>query len=123
MPTLTTDEKRFWWFIDGDRLGIVQEDTDTSKIVSPLESIGAGMRVRYKSNYIPVSKPTDDLESYSKLKVGLHKAVLDYIKYRLLEESGNLQESTYFLKKFDKTCKEYSKEERPGGIIKQYFKI
>ena len=123
MPSLTTDEKRFWWFVDGDRLGIVQEDTDTSKIVSPLESIGAGLRVRYKSNYIPVYRETDDLASHSKLKEGVHKAVIDYIRHRLFEEAGNLEQSTYFLQKFEKLCKEYSKEERPGGIVRQYFKI
>ena len=123
MPSLTTDEKRFWWFVDGDRLGIVQEDTDTSKIVSPLESIGAGLRVRYKSNYIPVYRETDDLESHSKLKEGVHRAIIDYVRHRLFEEAGNLEQSKYFLQKFEKLCREYSKEERPGGIIKQYFKI
>ena len=123
MPSLTTDEKRFWWFVDGDRLGIVQEDTDTSKIVSPLESIGAGMRVRYKSNYIPVYKVTDDLGTHSKLKEGVHKAVVDYVRHRLFEEAGDLEQSGYFLQKFEKLCREYSKEERPGGIVKQYFKI
>ena len=123
MPSLTTDEKRFWWFVDGDRLGIVQEDTDTSKIVSPLESIGAGLRVRYKSNYVPVYRETDDLESHSKLKEGVHRAIIDYVRHRLFEEAGNLEQSKYFLQKFEKLCREYSKEERPGGIIKQYFKI
>ena len=123
MPSLTTDEKRFWWFVDGDRLGIVQEDTDTSKIVSPLESIGAGLRVRYKSNYIPVYRETDDIESHSKLKEGVHRAIIDNVRHRMFEEAGNLEQSKYFLQKFEKLCREYSKEERPGGIIKQYFKI
>ena len=123
MPNLTTDEKRFWWFVDGDRLGIVQEDTDSGKIVSPLEDIGAGLRVRFKSNYIPVVAETNDLESHSKLKEGLHKAILCYVRHRLFEEAGNLEQSGYFLKKFEKLCREYSKEERPGGIVKQYFKI
>ena len=123
MPSLTTDEKRFWWFVDGDRLGIVQEDTDTSKIVSPLESIGAGLRIRYKSNYDPVYRETDDLESHSKLKEGVHKALIDYVRHRLFEEAGDLEQSKYFLQKFEKLCREYSKEERPGGIVRQYFKI
>ena len=123
MPSLTTDEKRFWWFVDGDRLGIVQEDTDTSKIVSPLESIGAGLRIRYKSNYVPVYRETDDLESHSKLKEGVHKALIDYVRHRLFEEAGDLEQSKYFLQKFEKLCREYSKEERPGGIVRQYFKI
>jgi len=123
MPSLTSDEKRFWWFVDGDRLGIVQEDTSTGKIVSPLESIGAGMRIRYKSNYVPVYKETDDLGSHSKLKEGVHKALIDYVRHRLFEEAGDLEQSGYFLQKYEKLCKEYSKEERPGGIVKQYFKI
>ena len=122
MPTLTTDEKRFWWFVDGDRLGIVQEDTDNGKIVSPLEDIGAGLRVRFKSNYVPVVAETDDLESRSKLKKGLHNAVLCYVRHRLFEEAGNLEQSGFFLGKFEKLCKEYSPEERPGGIVRQYFK-
>ena len=123
MPSLTTDEKRFWWFVDGDRLGIVQEDTDTSKIVSPKESIGAGMRIRFKSNYIPVYRVNDDLDSHSKLKEGVHKALIDYVRHRLFEEAGDLEQSKYFLQKFEKLCREYSKEERPGGIVRQYFKI
>ena len=123
MPSLTTDEKRFWWFVDGDRLGIVQQDNSTDKIVSPLESIGAGLRVRFKSNYVPVYRENDDLESHSKVKKGLHKAIVDYVRHRLLEEAGNLEQSGYFLHKFEKLCKEYSKEERPGGIVRQYFKI
>ena len=123
MPSLTTDEKWFWWFVDGDRLGIVQEDTSTSKIVSPLESIGAGMRIRFKSNYVPVYRETDDLETHSKLKGGVHKALIDYVRHRMFEEAGDLEQSKYFLQKYEKLCREYSKEERPGGIVKQYFKI
>ena len=123
MPNLTTDEKRFWWFVDGDRLGIVQEDSSTGKIVSPLEDIGAGMRIRFKSNYVPVYNEIDDLETHSKVKKGLHKAIVVYVKHRLFEEAGDLKQSGYYLQKFEKLCKEYSKEERLGGIIRQYFKI
>ena len=63
--------KTLYWFVDEERLGVVEKDTtedSTGKQVtehkSPSISIGMGLRIRYKANYRPVEKIDQDLDTY-----------------------------------------------------------
>ena len=71
----------------GNGLGVVEKETaedDTGKLIteykSPTINLGMGLRIRYKSNYRPVSKINDDLDKYSNLHESLHPALVCYVK-------------------------------------------
>ena len=122
--------KTLYWFIDEERLGIVEKNTDedsTGKVIteykSPTISLGMGLRIRYKANYRPVSKSTDDLDRHSNLHESLHPALVCYVKSRLYEDAGDLEKSQYFRQMYELAVRKMPDSRDPGGIIRQYFKF
>ena len=88
--------KRLLWFIDEERLGIVEKNESedaTGKILkefkSPSITIGMGVRIRYKANYRPVDKINQDLDGHSNLHESLHPALVCYVKSRMYEDAGD----------------------------------
>ena len=82
--------KRLLWFIDEERIGIVEKneaDDSTGKVIkefkSPTINIGMGLRIRYKSNYRPVDKSDQDLDGHSNLHESLHPALVCYVNSRM----------------------------------------
>ena len=122
--------KTLYWFIDEERLGVVEKNTDedaTGKLIteykSPTISLGMGLRIRYKSNYRPVTKINDDLDGYSNLHESLHPALVCYVKSRLYEDMGDMEKSQYFRQMYELAIRKFPDSRDPGGIIKQYFKF
>jgi hypothetical protein len=122
--------KTFLWFIDEERLGIVQKNESedaTGKILkefkSPTISIGMGIRIRYKANYRPVEKNNQDLERHSNLHESLHPALVDYVKARLYEDAGDLKTAQYYRELYEVKVRKFPDSRDPGGIVKQYFKF
>ena len=127
---LKATAKTLYWFIDEERLGVVEKETaedDTGKLIteykSPTINLGMGLRIRYKSNYRPVSKINDDLDKYSNLHESLHPALVCYVKSRLYEDAGDLEKSQYFRQMYELTIRKFPDSRDPGGIIRQYFKF
>ena len=127
---LKATAKTLYWFIDEERLGVVEKETaedDTAKLIteykSPTINLGMGLRIRYKSNYRPVSKINDDLDKYSNLHESLHPALVCYVKSRLYEDAGDLEKSQYFRQMYELTIRKFPDSRDPGGIIRQYFKF
>ena len=113
--------KRLLWFLDEERLGIVElneSEDSTGKILkefkSPTISIGMGLRIRYKANYRPVSKKDEDLDGYSNLHESLHPALVCYVKARLFEDMGDFQKAQYFRVMYEKIVKKH--RSRRSGI-------
>ena len=122
--------KTLYWFIDEERVGIVEKETaedSTGKLIteykSPSVNIGMGLRIRYKSNYRPVSRSSHDLDGHSNLHESLHSALVCYVKSRLYEDAGDLEKSQYFRQMYELTIRKFPDSRDPGGIIKQYFKF
>tara|TARA_X000001382_G_C3030570_1_gene134629 strand:- start:113 stop:499 length:387 start_codon:yes stop_codon:yes gene_type:complete len=122
--------KKFLWFIDEERIGIVQKnesEDSTGKVLkefkSPTISIGMGLRIRYKSNYRPVDKSNQDLETHSNLHESLHPALVCYVKARLYEDAGDMQKAQYFMQMYEVKIRKFPDSRDPGGIIRQYFKF
>lgn len=59
-----------------------------------------GIKYEGVSHYKEVSSESDDLTSTCGLDKGVDISLIDYMKFRLLEDMGKLQEATYFWKKF-----------------------
>ena len=106
----------FAWYNDDARLAIVARvlSTDSTTTVDDIfdtyvdDSIDSGndiLRIHYHSKYIEVSSLTHNLTTNSGLDSGLHPALVDYVKSRLLEDAGDLQRASYFKGKYDKKYK------------------
>jgi|TARA_R100000458_G_C8272771_1_gene247623 hypothetical protein len=95
----------FAWYNDDDRLAILCEDRTTTSGEKTKEkydtyqdsTISNGIRLTYHSKYETATAATEDLKSDLGLDTGLHKYVLDYIKCRIYENMGNLQQAQYHM--------------------------
>ena len=112
----------FAWYNDDDRLAIVCKvlSNDTTETVIDKydtysgDSVVGGLRIHAHSKYGIVEEVTDDLKSNSGLDTSLHASIIDYIKSRLLEDTGDLQRAAYYRNKYEKTIKQYP--HRKSGV-------
>ena len=121
--------KTLFWFIDEERVGIVEKETSedsTGKMLteykSPTISIGMGLRIRYKANYRPVSKIDEDLDGYSNLHESLHPALVCYVKSRLYEDAGDMEMREFFMREFKRQLEKGESSKKRGPYIVQGFK-
>tara|TARA_R100000781_G_scaffold56839_2_gene36794 strand:- start:688 stop:1086 length:399 start_codon:yes stop_codon:yes gene_type:complete len=112
----------FAWYNDDDRLAIVCKvlSNDTTETVIDKydtysgDSVVGGLRIHTHSKYGIVEEVTDDLKSNSGLDTSLHASIIDYIKSRLLEDTGDLQRAAYYRNKYERTIKQYP--HRKSGV-------
>ena len=118
-----TPNTYFAWFNDDDRLAIVvrQNSTDSTKGTTAGEydtyistSVADGIKMTVHSRYEPVTSLSDDLQVSSGLDEAMHPHVLDFVKSRILEDSGNPQEASYFRAKYEGGV--LKKETRKSGV-------
>ena len=123
MAMRDTPNTYFAWFNDDDRLAVVvrQDSTDSTKGTTAGEydtyvstSVTDGIKMTVHSRYEPVTSLSDDLQISSGLDESMHPHVLDFVKSRILEDSGNAQEATYFRAKYERGV--LKKETRKSGI-------
>ena len=69
--------------------------------------IDNGFRLTYHSKYTAVTAQTDDLQSTSGLDSGMHHALVYYLKFRLSQDMGDVQQAMYYKKLFDDLIKKY----------------
>ena len=102
-PYNKSDLKNIAWYVDDNSLGIVKYNNTSGEWDSLQDSFDVGneyLQVYFHSRYPRVTSITQDIESDIGLPVGLHQAVIDYVKSRLFEDIGDLQKSQYFLQKY-----------------------
>ena len=105
----------FAWYNDDNRLAVVSRvlSSDSTTTVDDIfdtftdTTVSNGLRIHYHAKYTQVSTITHNLTTESGLDSGLHPALIDYVKSRLLEDMGDLQKAAYFKAKYDKTIKQY----------------
>ena len=99
----------FAWYNDDDRLAIVERQTSTTeaKGVTSGEydtytdsTVTDGIKMTIHSRYETASNLSDDLESTCGLNESMHVHVLEYVKSRILEDTGQMQEATFFMSKY-----------------------
>ena len=100
----------FAWYNDDDRLAIVvsQASSDSSKGVVSGEydtyldsTVTNGIRMTVHSKYETVTALTNDLEDTCGLDSMMHASVLDFVKSRVLEDMGQVEQSQYFRTKYE----------------------
>jgi hypothetical protein len=105
---IKTPNSQCLWYPDGNKIAILVKNESTGKwdSYSGTSQVG-GIRIHSSSYYDDVTEISDDLYRTIGLEIGLHNLVVDYVKYRLIEDSGDLQSAMYFLAKFDKNLKTF----------------
>ena len=105
MANRTYPNNYFAWYNDDDRLAILCQNTTSTSGERTSEkydtyqdsSVTNGIRLTYHSKYETASAVTEDLKSDLGIDSGLHKYVLDYIKCRIYENMGRMQEAQYHM--------------------------
>ena len=103
-----TPNSECMWYADGNKIAILVKNNSTGKWDSYSGTTQVnGIRIHSNSYYDDVTEISDDLYRTIGLEIGLHNLVVDYVKYRLIEDSGDLQSAMYFLAKYDKNLKTF----------------
>ena len=120
----TVREYAYYW--DGNQVAIVERDTafdndvnskdygpgsDRSQWKSPKADITNGLEIQYTYNPIPnnIDEAYDiPLDPY------LSKALIYYVKGKLLEEAGDFQTREYFMGLFHKQIEKYNNSKVAG---------
>lgn len=125
MANISDIQNKYRWFIDGERVGIVEENTSSTdeQFVSPTTG-GEGITVHYTSKCAPFN---DDITASSELPSQFHEALAFKViaeLYRLPGEKFNIQLAQYYDQMYEialREAKKYAKRNhQQGGVIKPY---
>ena len=100
--------------IDADEFYIVKAHVAETEGTWSSLFIDNGLRLTYHSKYSPVSAVTDDLKTSSGLDSGMHHALVNYVKCRLFQDMGDIQQAEYYRKLFEEIFKKYPS--RKSGV-------
>ena len=122
MANRTYPNSNFAWYNDDNRLAVVAtDDTSTSGERTKERydtyqdaDVTGGLRITTNSRFDYVDAQTDNLKTNIGLDTGLHASVVCYIKARIFEDLGNLQEAQYFRQMYEKDVKQYPS--RKSGV-------
>ena len=73
-----------------------------------------GYRLTYHSRYTEASAITDDLQSGLGLDTAMHHVLVYYVKFRLLQDMGDVQQAEYYRNLFNETFKKFPS--RKSGV-------
>ena len=125
MANRTYPNDYFAWYNDDKRVAILCTDTTattTNERVSEKydtyqdADVTSGLRITYHSKYVTISTSnlTSELSSTHGVDTGLQTCLLYYVKARLFEDQGNLQQAQYFRQMYEKEVKRYPS--RKSGV-------
>ena len=115
----------FAWYNDDKRLAILEKDTtstDTSERTKEKydsyqgDDVSSGLRITYHSKYETIGTTTlnGEMSDTHGLDTGMQNALLCYVKARLFEDQGNLEQAKYFRAMYERSVKQYPS--RKSGI-------
>jgi len=91
------------------------ESTETGSWTSLF--IDDGLRITYKSKYETVAAVTEDLDTDIGLDTSLHPSLVCYLKTRLYEDQGNLEQAAYYRQMYEnQTMKQKSRKSGVRGL-------
>ena len=73
-----------------------------------------GLRVTFHSKYEEVNAVSDDLKTGAGLDSGMHHGLVYYVKFRLFQDMGDLQQAEYYRKLFQEIFTKYPS--RKSGV-------
>ena len=125
MANRTYPNDYFAWYNDDKRVAVVVLDTtDTTTNGQTSEKfdtyqdadVTSGLRITYHSKYesITTSSLTSELSTTHGVDTGMQTCLLYYVKARLFEDQGNLQQAQYFRQMYEREVKRYPS--RKSGV-------
>lgn len=125
--SLSEIRNKYFWFINGNRIAIVEENTSASNEDGKFQSVnkdGMKIRIEYTTRPLPF---TSDLTTSSEIPDQFHEALCYKVisdLYKLPGEAMNLQLASYFDQQFAlqvREGKKYASRNRvSGGYIKPW---
>tara|TARA_R100000781_G_scaffold886_4_gene1501 strand:+ start:3742 stop:4134 length:393 start_codon:yes stop_codon:yes gene_type:complete len=115
MANRTYPNSNFAWYNDDNRLAVVaRDDTSTSGERTKEKydtyqdaDVTGGLRITTNSRFDYVDAQTDNLKTNIGLDTGLHVNVVCYVKARMYEDIGDLQQAQYYRQMYEKNMKQY----------------
>ena len=110
MATRDKPNDYFSWYNDDDRLAIVVRQTTTTEAKGLVSgeydtysdtTVTDGIKMTIHSKYETASNLADDLQTTCGLNESMHVHVLEYVKSRILEDRGDVQQAAFFKGKYD----------------------
>lgn len=125
MAKRTYPNDYFAWYNDDRRVAIICLDTTASTTNERVSEkydtyqdadVTNGLRITYHSKYTPIttSNLTGQLSTTHGVDTGLQACLLYYVKARLFEDQGNLQQAQYFRQMYEREVKRYPS--RKSGV-------
>jgi hypothetical protein len=125
MAKRTYPNDYFAWYNDDKRVAVVCVDTTattTNESVSEKydtyqdADVTNGLRITYHSKYesVTTSSLTSELSTAHGVDTGLQTCLLYYVKARLFEDQGNLQQAQYYRQMYEREVKRYPS--RKSGV-------
>ena len=122
MANRTYPNSNFAWYNDDNRIAILATDTTSTSGERTKEKydtyqgddITGGLRITTNSRFDYVDAQTDNLKTNIGLDTGLHVNVVCYIKARMYEDIGDLQQAQYYRQMYEKNMKQYPS--RKSGV-------
>ena len=122
----TYPDDYFAWYNDDQRIGVVVKAVSTSSTDGLTSGeydtyvgsdVTKGLRINFHSKFEGLTTSlsrTTDLAELVGLESGMHPALLNYVKYRLFEQTGNEQKAQYYYNQFTASIKKYPS--RKSGV-------
>lgn len=120
----TFPNQYFAWYNDDKRLAVLALDLTTDSTESTNEpydtfqdtTVSNGLRITYHSKYetVTTGNLTEEMSATHGLDTGMQNALLCYVKARLFEDQGDLQQAQYFRQMYDRSVKQYPS--RKSGV-------
>ena len=122
MANRTYPNSNFAWYNDDNRIAVVaRDDTSTSGERTKEKydtyqdaDVTGGLRITTNSRFDYVDAQTDNLKTNIGLDTGLHVNVVCYIKARMYEDIGDLQQAQYYRQMYEKELRQYPS--RKSGV-------
>jgi|TARA_Y100001938_G_scaffold147980_1_gene230480 hypothetical protein len=124
----TFPNQYFAWYNDDKRVAVLALDLTTDSTESTNEAydtyqdsdVSNGLRITYHSKYETIAVDGDtpnytgEMSSTHGVDTGMQNALLCYVKARLFEDQGDLQQAQYFRQMYEKSVKQYPS--RKSGV-------
>ena len=127
MAKRTYPNDYFAWYNDDRRVAVIAIDTTATttneRVTEKFDTyqdadVTDGLRITYHSKYTPITNATSNLTGQLStthgVDTGLQTCLLYYVKARLFEDQGNLQQAQYFRQMYEKEVKRYPS--RKSGV-------
>ena len=124
MAKRTYPNDNFAWYNDDKRVAILCLDTTSTtseQTKEPYDSyqdddVSNGLRITYHSKYetITTANLTGEMSTTHGVDTGMQECISHYVKARMYEDAGQLEQAQYYRQMYEKELKQYPS--RKSGV-------